>query len=141
MPNKFISENQEKKEDALCVEIVCSQGDKMWNTSKQDFRNFVDDYLVQVGLLDSTEQIKDVHVERIENTYPVYSINYRQQLQSFFKSVSQKSSNICFMGRTGKFWYNNMDHSIKESLEIARAFSQGSSFKQINERLINDRAL
>ena len=62
------------------------------------------------------------HVERIPQTYPVYSINYPRKLKKTFQWVDDTWENLTLIGRTGRFWYNNMDHSIAASLEVADRF-------------------
>ena len=33
------------------------------------------------------------------------------------------AKNLNLLGRTGGFWYNNMDHSIAQALKMSRKFS------------------
>jgi hypothetical protein len=54
----------------------------------------------------------------------MYTLNYPRKLKSLFGWVSGRWRNLTLLGRTGRFWYNNMDHSIAASLAVAEQFAQ-----------------
>ena len=63
----------------------------------------------------------DVRFEWVKNTYPIYKIDYLEQLDIYKKKIADMK-NVIACGRTGGFWYNNMDHSIRSSIDIAEKF-------------------
>ena len=73
---------------------------------------------MKVGLVKKPMDVKRVHIERIRDAYPVYEIDYLRKLDLFFK-LAGRFKNLYLAGRTGKFWYNNMDHSIEDAKELA----------------------
>jgi UDP-galactopyranose mutase len=64
----------------------------------------------------------DVHFEWVKNTYPIYKIDYLKHLDIYKKKIAGMK-NVIACGRTGGFWYNNMDHSIRSSIDIAGKFN------------------
>jgi len=59
----------------------------------------------------------EVHFERVINTYPIYRIDYLTNLKKYTGKI-ESFKNVLACGRTGGFWYNNMDHSIRSSIDI-----------------------
>ena len=81
--------------------------------------------LVAVGLVADVDVITTVHVERVANAYPVYRLNYQDEMRKVASSL-EEYGNIELLGRTGAFWYNNMDHSIEASLCLAAELLTGA---------------
>ncbi len=107
--------------DAICVEVVSSENSDAWeNPYRLDC--VIETFLLRAGLINSLDSIEEYCVEKILETYPVYTLNYPRKLQSLFEWVSANFHNLTLLGRTGRFWYNNMDHSIAASLAIADQF-------------------
>lgn len=95
---------------ALCLEISCNENDNVW--CRQDdklFKDILDD-LTGLNLLKENE-LYDFKIMRIKDTYPVYSLYYKEKLNSLLSHIS-KIENLISNGRQGLFNYNNMDHSI-----------------------------
>jgi len=53
------------------------------------------------------------------DTYPVYHKNYYKDFSQVAGSIKKFSKKIHLLGRAGAFWYNNSDHSIRMSIELA----------------------
>ena len=100
----------------ICVEVTGAGGNVIGNEAALD--RTIRAALVQVGLVASTDVITGVHVERIPGAYPVYRLNCREEMEKVTACVSAYE-NIRLLGRTGTFWYNNMDNSIEASLNLA----------------------
>jgi len=49
--------------------------------------------------------------------------------------------NLMMLGRTGTFWYNNMDHSIRQALDCAEAVISGSDPAVWRRHIMDSRAL
>ncbi len=103
---------------SICVEITCRIGDETWNNPEMFYDPVVSD-LVGTGVIDRPSQITGAHLEKVPNTYPVYSLDYRDTVKTSEDLLSNKYSHVFPAGRTGLFWYNNMDQSIEQAMELA----------------------
>jgi protoporphyrinogen oxidase len=104
----------------LCVEVTCTKGDDKWNDPERITAQVADD-LVRTKMIERKEDILKAHPERIADAYPIYSTPYREKLEAAKKKVSV-FKNITLFGRTGLFWYNNMDHSIENAFDITDTY-------------------
>jgi len=98
----------------LCVEVTCMEGDGNWE-SPHRLEAAIRDKLRSTGVIKDIDTIIGYNIEKIPNAYPIYTMNYK----SIFNDVLQKTGglkNLKLLGRTGSFWYNNMDHSIEAAL-------------------------
>ncbi|HUT03265.1 MAG TPA: NAD(P)-binding protein [bacterium] len=99
----------------ICVEITSpGPADMEFAASRQ--KNIIND-LEKVRLC-SRQSILDIHIERVDNTYPLYELGYIEEKQRF-KEALKSFANVRLAGRTGLFWYNNMDNSIGQALQLA----------------------
>lgn len=101
----------------LCAEIVCYENDYVWNNSEK-LLNIIVQNLIKTKVVRNFNSIADIHFERIKQTYPIYRIEYPKCLQTYENKMAQVKNLVGF-GRTGSFWYNNMDHSIRSSIDLA----------------------
>lgn len=101
----------------LEVEVTCAPGgDEVWAHPEQFIDRILTD-LQRVGLLGRKEEVRAVHIERIPESYPIYRTGYREALKGTTRTLAQWK-NLTLAGRTGQFWYNNMDHSIGKALRV-----------------------
>jgi protoporphyrinogen oxidase len=103
----------------VVVEKTCKYQDIVWNNPRQ-YLPLLQQELVQVGLIDNQDQIKKVYIEPIKDTYPIYHLSYKKAFVRVQLCMTKKYSRIKLLGRSGAFWYNNADHSIKAALGMAR---------------------
>lgn len=103
---------------ALCVEVTCRVGDKKWNHPEKLYNLIVSD-LVRTRVIDKPARISAVHVEKVPYTYPIYTLDYLDIVQAAAALIGENYENIYPAGRTGLFWYNNMDQSIEQAMELA----------------------
>jgi protoporphyrinogen oxidase len=66
------------------------------------------------------------HYQRIPEAYPIYRIDYPQRLAQIKKDLS-RVSNLVIAGRSGSFWYNNMDECIEMASKVASQIIQTKS--------------
>ncbi|HNY87529.1 MAG TPA: FAD-dependent oxidoreductase [Candidatus Hydrogenedentes bacterium] len=121
LPRNFSPSNTPAGREALCVEMSCPEGSSLWRDPAR-WDCVVETFLLKARLLDSLDSVDSYHVEWIRDTYPVYVLNYRRKLQGMLDWVHGKWPNLSMLGRTARFWYNNMDHSIAASLRAADLF-------------------
>lgn len=101
----------------LCVEVTCKEGDRSWNDPEALIRRVKKD-LVKVGLLGQINEASRVHIEKVPDAYPLYSRCYPQALEKVKQDLG-RFNNLMPAGRTGLFWYNNMDDSIENGFQVA----------------------
>jgi len=114
-PQNFSPHTVPEGKSGVCVEIT-SRGPADVEYAESKRENIVDD-LEKVGLCDRGA-ILNIHTERVDNTYPLYELGYRQEKERFKEDV-KGFTNVHLAGRTGLFWYNNMDNSIEQALQLA----------------------
>ena len=61
-----------------------------------------------------------VHINPVQDTYPIYHKLYNKDFGASALLVKKFSKHIHLLGRSGAFWYNNSDHSIRFALEMAQ---------------------
>ena len=120
----------------LCVEVTCMKDDARWNHAER-LSDWVVDDLIRVGLIPSRRVVHDVYIERIPNSYPVYHKHYPEELEKARKSLGQ-FDNLHLAGRTGMFWYNNMDHSIENALQLTRRLLRDAGHAELTEMDLAD---
>ena len=100
----------------ICAEVTCMEGDEVWENPHRVVDRVIGD-LITVRLIKDKSDIRKVHIEKILNTYPVYDIDYPQKLAQVMKGLAPFKE-LLLTGRTGTFWYNNMDHSIRMAFDL-----------------------
>lgn len=100
------------------AEYVCWDMDKLWQMDDQELINLAVVELETIGLLNK-DLVQDGIVIRNKYAYPVYHLDYKQDLDKIFSYLS-KFENFQTIGRSGLYRYNNMDHSILTGFYAAR---------------------
>jgi len=73
----------------------------------------------QIGFLNSRAGVEAVHVNAVRDTYPIYHRRYRKAYGGIVRAAKTFSKRIHLLGRSGAYWYNNSDHSIRMALDMA----------------------
>ena len=129
-PEAFLKSTVPAGKSGLCVEVTCRQGDDRWQNPESLTKPVIAD-LVRTQMIGSASDIERVHVERVPYTYPIYKLNYMQELTRNLRELGQYS-NLLLAGRCGRFWYNNMDHSIGQGLTMADKVVRGEVLAEID---------
>jgi protoporphyrinogen oxidase len=129
-PEAFLTSTAPPGKSGLCVEFTCREGDERWQNPERYTARIIAD-LVRTGALHRAEDVERVHIERVPFTYPIYKLNYLGELTRNLKTLGAYS-NLLLAGRSGRFWYNNMDHSIGQGLTMADKIAQGERLNQID---------
>lgn len=119
VPRHFRDDCTPQGRDSLVAEITCSPSSPEWKDPCILDARLRED-LARTGAADPGN-ILFVEWRRIPETYPVYTLDYRQALSSV-----TGIEGLHLMGRCGSFWYNNMDHSISQAL----ACVEGTPFER-----------
>jgi protoporphyrinogen oxidase len=114
----------------LCVELTCREGDERWRHPERHVAAIVRD-LVRTRTIDRESDVEQVHIERVPCTYPIYKLNYQGELGRNLQALAA-FRNLLPAGRCGRFWYNNMDHSIGQGLAMADRILGGEPLSEID---------
>jgi len=129
-PEAFLRTTTPPGKSGLCVELTCRQGDERWRNPGEYTDRILAD-LVRTGTIDAVSDVERVHIERVPFTYPIYKLNYLGELTRNLRMLAQYS-NLLLAGRCGRFWYNNMDHSIGQGLTMADKILRGEVLSEID---------
>ncbi len=102
---------------SICVEVSCRDTDEAWR-SPQTLTDRVISDMARVGLLESPADVLAVHAERVPDAYPIYRLGFKEGVSQAEAGIA-KFANFQLAGRTGLFWYNNMDNSIEQAQTLA----------------------
>lgn len=133
-PTAFASSTAPAGAHGLCVELTCKKGDERWQHPERFTEPVIND-LLRTKTIDRREDILNVHVEPVPETYPIYTLDYLEQLTRNLKLLG-RYRNLLLAGRSGRFWYNNMDHSIGQGLTMSDKIMRGQALADIDD---NDR--
>lgn len=109
------------------LEYFCSEGDELWQMSKQDFIDMAIKELVSIGFINA-EDVPDSTQVKIRKAYPSYFGSYYEldKVKDFLNQIE----NLYCVGRNGQHRYNNMDHSMLTAMEAVDAIQKGNKDKQ-----------
>jgi len=108
---------------SLLLEFFVFEGDEIWNMNREQLLARCMPHLESIGLLRRGEII-DTYLFRISDVYPIYRIGYRQHLDCIKKWLDS-FENLLYIGRPGRFRYNNQDHSIEMGILSAQSILKG----------------
>jgi protoporphyrinogen oxidase len=117
IPSSFSENMAPQPRTGLCAEVTCRQDDRCWGHPESLAQQVKKD-LIKVGLVNQLKDIGNIYTEKVCDAYPVYTLNYPE----YSKKVKENLGgirNLMLAGRTGLFWYNNMDDCIENGLETA----------------------
>jgi len=120
-PRNFYAGNVPAGRDSLCIEATVAD-ELIWRNPGLLKERIIGD-LERIRLI-SKSDIQAVHVEKIMEAYPVYTLGYKEELDRVNTDLARYKNLQC-AGRTGLFWYNNMDESIEKGLKLAEAVIHG----------------
>ncbi|MBR5375678.1 MAG: hypothetical protein IK139_00185, partial [Lachnospiraceae bacterium] len=109
------------------LEYFVNEGDEYWTMPDEKFSEFAVKEMVEIGLIDSPDDVIDTHVERIKKAYPAYFDTYDRidELISYLNTID----NLYCVGRNGQHRYNNIDHSMCTSFETVKNILSGNKNK------------
>ena len=139
IPANFGIHTAPEGKNGTCCELCSINDDSTWQNPEALSDRVVDD-LLRARLIRNKDEVHNVHIEKIRNSYPIYTIDYRKKL---FQAMSDlgKYNNLLLLGRTGTFWYNNMDHSIRMALDLADVITQGGDLDGWRNHVMENRDL
>lgn len=111
-----------KGKTSMFVEFFVNEGDKIWNMSEKELFEITVRDLERFGLVKRDEVI-NYHLIKRRNVYPIYDVNYKKYLK-VVKEYLDSFKNLYYIGRPGRFKYNNQDHSLEMGIEAAKGIVQ-----------------
>lgn len=131
IPRYFSPHTTQAGVTGYCCEVTAMQGDNRWRYAER-LNDWVIDDLVRVGLIKDRNNVIDVRVERIADSYPIYRNDYPRELDKARTSLGGYR-NLKLAGRTGLFWYNNMDHSMENAMQLTKRLLRESGRSDVDE--------
>jgi len=124
-PPAFSKRLVPKDKGSLTAEVTCRAGDPILKEPRQYIKDVERD-LIRTRLLEKASDIRAIHAEIVEEAYPIYKIGYEEELK---KTMARLDSfeNLRMAGRTGLYWYNNMDDSVANGLALSDELALKSS--------------
>ena len=115
----------------LCVEMTCERDSDFYKlTNKELFERVIPD-IEKTGFLKKID-VKEYFSFRMHGIYPVYDLEFRQNLTSILNYLDQ-FNNFLTLGRRGLFNYNNQDHCMDMAFKAANHIISNSSMEQWKE--------
>lgn len=108
---------------SLFVEFFCFENDEVWNMNKEELLRLSLPYFEKMKFF-SADQVRNCYLLRKKNAYPIYDINYKTFLDEI-KETLDSFPNLFYIGRPGRFRYNNQDHSLEMGLLAAKSIIEG----------------
>ncbi len=109
------------------LEYTCSEGDKYWNMTDEEFSSFAINELASMDIIDKDDVI-DYHREKVKKAYPAYFDTYKD-MDKLVKYLNGYENLYC-IGRNGQHRYNNMDHSMVTAFEAVKNIKTGKKTKE-----------
>lgn len=115
----FSKQMSPKGKTSLFVEFFCSEGDTLWNMSKENLFNLTMDHMEKMKFFTRKEVRAYYHLKK-EKVYPVYDLDYQEYLKTV-QDYLDGFTNLFYIGRPGRFRYNNQDHSLEMGILAAKS--------------------
>jgi protoporphyrinogen oxidase len=104
----------------MVCELTDAQNNPIYFKDPENYTSEILDELTEMKFIKSKSFVEDVKVNPIIDTYPIYHKRYLKDFSEIVRKVKKYSNRIHLLGRSGAFWYNNSDHSIRMSIELAK---------------------
>ncbi|SDV01760.1 Protoporphyrinogen oxidase [Microlunatus sagamiharensis] len=111
---------------SLFIEFFCTEGDELWETDEDALLELTLSHFEGLGLLERHE-VRRHHLLRQRNVYPVYDLDYTGRLE-VVKGWLDSLTNLHYIGRPGRFRYNNQDHSLEMGILTAKSIVEGRRY-------------
>ncbi len=102
---------------SLFVEYFVHEGDRIWNLSEDELFEVTMRDVERLKLF-SRSEVRHYYRIRRSHVYPVYDLAYPERLATI-KAYLDRLENLSYIGRPGRFKYNNQDHSLEMGIAAA----------------------
>ncbi len=107
---------------SLVAEFFCFRNDAIWSQTDEGLTMLTIDYLHKLNLINKKFVIGS-KVLRVPNAYPLFDVGFQKRCDTLYDYLNQYE-NLSFTGRSGKFRYYNMDHTIRSGMDVAQEIMQ-----------------
>tara|TARA_B100000674_G_C37949238_1_gene966443 strand:+ start:778 stop:2211 length:1434 start_codon:yes stop_codon:yes gene_type:complete len=109
------------KEGKTCLglEYFVNMGDQLWTMDDESLIDLAVKELETLSLIEKNS-VEEGYVVRMPKAYPVYDLNYSENIQNIANWLSEEHKNIFPIGRNGMHRYNNQDHSMMTAIKSIR---------------------
>ena len=104
----------------MVCELTDAQHNPVYFKQPESHTQGILDELVEMKFIKNKKFVEGVKVNPVIDTYPIYHKRYLKDFAEVAKKVKQYSDRIHLLGRSGAFWYNNSDHSIRMAIEMSK---------------------
>jgi protoporphyrinogen oxidase len=111
--------NSDARGTIITFEFPSSIGDTIWEMDNQLLCRICVQALKTAGIVVQDLRIKDIYSISIKKAYPIYTTDWKQTYQCYLKSM-KAVDNLFIFGRRGLFLHCNIDHAVKQGLEVAK---------------------
>lgn len=121
-PKKFSKEMAPINKTSLLIEFFCWYNDSTWKADKKELLALTLRWLEKIYLI-KKEDIIHAFVHREKNAYPVYDLDYKDNLK-VINDYLKRFDNLYLLGRGGSFMYNNQDHALEMGILTAKSVTE-----------------
>ncbi len=109
------------KEGKTCLglEYFVNIGDRLWTMEDEELIKLAKNELEKLSLINK-DSVYEGYVVRMPKAYPVYDLNYSENVNNISEWINQDHPNIFPIGRNGMHRYNNQDHSMMTAVKSVR---------------------
>jgi protoporphyrinogen oxidase len=125
-PGNFSRSMSPSGKTSLFIEFFCNKGDKVWGMKVEELFEYALPHLERAGLVRRNE-VRKSYLIREEDVYPIYDTAYQEYLGQA-KAYLDRFENLYYIGRPGRFRYNNQDHSLEMGFLAAKALIDGKRY-------------
>lgn len=111
---------------SLFLEFFCTEGDETWNAAPEKLFETAVEILTKFGFTDR-KKVRNYYLLRERDVYPIYDLPYKEYVSAIKKRLDA-FENLYYIGRPGRFRYNNQDHSLEMGMLAARSIIEGTRY-------------
>jgi protoporphyrinogen oxidase len=129
-PKNWMASMAPEDRSSLLVEYFVFKDDEIWSMTDQKLIEKTMHELEWLGFVKKGDLLKGF-VYRHEKSYPLWNLTYKKHLDKIF-DFANSFDNLYCVGRNGRFYYNNQDHSIETGLLAAQSIIEGKKYDLSN---------
>jgi len=111
---------------SLFVEFFVHEGGEIWGMDKEQLFNLAMPYFEKLGFFKRSE-VRNYYLLKRRHVYPIYDLTYKDNLK-VIQEYLDSFENLQYIGRPGRFRYNNQDHSLEMGIAAAKGIVDGKRY-------------
>lgn len=122
----FSKDMSPKGKTSIFVEYFCFEGDHIWNMTEKQLFDLTMTHFEKMKFFQKRD-VRRYYLIKLKDVYPIYDLEYKKYL-NHIKEFLNGFSNLYYIGRPGRFRYNNQDHSLEMGLLAAKSIIDGVKY-------------